>query len=137
MQTEVKRLETEREAVVLRLTAAREQGDLSENGAYHAAKFELGNIGRQLRQLRFLLHNGVITTKRAGGRVSFGNTVKLKQEQKEVSYTLVSQYESDPRNHMISTESPLGQLLMGKTVGDSVTLQAPVGQIVYKIIEVS
>jgi len=129
-----KRLTDERVEVMKRLQIARDMGDLSENGAYHYAKFELGNIGRQLRQINYLLDNGKVTAASHGSNVGFGSVVKLKNPKGKIStYQIVSEYESDPMHGRVSTTSPLGQELMGKKIGEAVTVTAPVGKIEYVI----
>lgn len=134
MQRKWTELHTERKAVMMRLQAAREMGDLSENGAYHYAKFELGSIGRQIRELRPLLENGEIVEKKtASDVIEFGSQVTLKSNKKTVTYVLVSLHESNPAQGKLSFESPLGQMLVGKKVGDQVEVQAPGGTTTFLI----
>lgn len=138
MQRNWQRLTAERKEVLVRLKDAREMGDLSENGAYKYAKFELGSISRQLRELRHLLENGEIFVKPAStGVVAFGSTVVLKTNGKEVTYTLVNQHESDPSQGKLSLESPLGTLLLNKKVGETVVLTTAKGQVDYLIEKIS
>lgn len=138
MQNKVSRLLTERKAVMSRLQAAREMGDLSENGAYHYAKFELGSINRQLRELRQLLDNGEVVEKNHQSQIiEFGSQISLLAKGRSVSYLLVSLHESNPLSGKLSVESPLGQALLGKKVGDEVEVQAPAGIQKYTITQVS
>jgi transcription elongation factor GreA len=138
LQQEKDRLTTERKEVLIRLQAAREMGDLSENGAYTYAKLELGSINRQLRRLTHLLTYGVVTQAASSTQVGFGNTVTLKTGQgKQVVYTIVSIHESDLAAGKLSTESPLGAALMGKSVGSQITVKAPAGDVVYQILEIN
>lgn len=137
LQADFDRLTLERAEVMKRLQTAREMGDLSENGAYKYAKFELGNIGRQLSQLKFFLENGYVPPKKASTQVEFGCTVELQTNEKTVSYVMVSQYESDPQQNKLSMESPIGAALMNKRVGDQVTVTIPSGQKEFKILAVS
>src|SRR4030042_4731560 len=88
LKSDKQRLTLEREEVIKRLQAAREMGDLSENGMYKAAKFELGNIDRQLRKTNMLLEYGQISLAKSDGTVSFASTVLLKLGEKEVKYLL-------------------------------------------------
>lgn len=137
LQAELKRLLQERAETMQRLQTAREMGDLSENGAYKYAKFELGNIGRALRKVHHLLDNGVITEKQLNnGTVGFGCSVTLDTGKKHVTYTLVSEHESDPTQRKISLESPIGQALVGKREGDAIKVQAPAGVIEYTVLKV-
>ncbi|HSW89419.1 MAG TPA: GreA/GreB family elongation factor [Patescibacteria group bacterium] len=133
LKDEVIRLHTLREEVVGRLAIAREQGDLSENGAYKYAKMELGDIGRQLRELHRLLFEGKIVEHTHPGVVEFGATVTLVKDKKPITYVLVSAFESDPAAHKLSIDSPLGLTLLGKKKGDMCELRAPAGMIQYDI----
>lgn len=126
-KTKFDQLTKERAEVLVRLQAAREMGDLSENGAYKAARWELGGIDRELRKLNYLItYAKVVTAKKF--RLLFNN--------KPVEYTLVSKHESDPNKGMISYESPLGQQLVGKKAGDSGTLDINGNNIPFKILEI-
>lgn len=129
-------LQQERKEVMNRLQTAREMGDLSENGAYKYAKFELGNIGRKLRKLKFLLENGFVKEKTNSELIEFGSIVELETENKKLTYQLVSQHESNPRANKLSINSPLGKLLINKTKNDQVMLETPRGQKKYKIVSV-
>src|SRR5258708_3196643 len=138
IQKDTQRLHTEREETLERLKVAREQGDLSENGAYRYAKMELGNIGRQLRQLHYLLRFGhVVQSSEKTNVVGFGNTVTLSTNGKEVSYMIVSEHEADPKNGKLSTESPIGKALLGKKIGDTVVVSAPARELNYTITKIT
>ncbi|MBW7944204.1 transcription elongation factor GreA [Patescibacteria group bacterium] len=138
LKTKLAQLTKERAEVMKRLQAAREMGDLSENGAYKYAKFELGSIGRQLQQLRFLLEHGRVVEKPVNpSAVSFGCVVTVATPQKTLTYQLVSQYESNPKEGKLSMESPIGAALMGKKVGDSVTVEIPTGSVQYTVTRIS
>ncbi len=132
-QADFDRLTAERKEVLIRLQAAREMGDLSENGAYHAAKFELGSIDRQLRKLSFQLRFGEVTKTKNDGTVDFGSTVTLDNQGKEMTFTLVSGYESNPAEKKLSVFSPMGKAVMGKKAGDKVTVSTPSGEITVEI----
>lgn len=135
--TKYNKLVRERAEVMKRLQTAREMGDLSENGAYKYAKFELGSIGRQLQQLKFLLDHGVVVQKPTEPtQVSFGVTVTVMVNGKSHTYALVSQYESDPKAGKLSLESPIGAALMNKKVGDAVDVEIPSGRATYLITHI-
>ena len=137
MKAELAQLKIERKAVLIRLQAAREMGDLSENGAYTYAKLELGSISRQQRELRHLIDNGKVQHASSTGSVGFGNTVVLQTaEGKKIAYTIVSIHESDLAAHKLSTESPLGSAIMGKKIGEKVNVQAPSGEKIYTVVEI-
>ncbi|PWU23521.1 transcription elongation factor GreA [Candidatus Cerribacteria bacterium 'Amazon FNV 2010 28 9'] len=136
LQEEIIRLQADYTATLERLKVAREQGDLSENGAYRYAKMELGNLSRQLRELHQVFNQAHIQEKTQTDCIAFGSIVELSTNQKRVTYTLVSQFESDPRHYKISMESPLGRALVHKRVGDIVLFHAPAGIITYTITAV-
>lgn len=138
LKAEKKRLQLLRKEVLIRLKEAREQGDLSENGAYQYAKFELGNIGRQLRDLNYKLQYGYVPVASSNSdSIEFGKTITLKSSQKILKFMLVSQYESDPAQRKLSTASPIGQAVVGKKKGDTVVVQLPAGEESYLIADVS
>lgn len=131
------RLTEERKEVMIRLQTAREMGDLSENGAYIYAKFELGSISRQLSQLKHLLKNGQVIEKTQKELVEFGSEVTLVSQGKETSYTIVSLHESNLAEHKLSLESPLGSAILGKKMGDKVVVVTPKGEVEYLIQQIS
>lgn len=135
-KAEFDRLTQQRPEVLARLQTAREMGDLSENGAYHAAKFELGNIDRQLRKLSHQLRFAKIITPKHNGIIEFGSTVKIDNNGKIMQFTLVSGYESNPAEHKLSIQSPIGKAIMGKKVGDSVKAETPAGTLALKILSI-
>ena len=112
-------------------------GDLSENGAYRYAKFELGSLGRQLRELRFKLKNGYVPIIKSGRNpadaIDFGSTVTVRDGENFLTFLLVSQYESDPAQNKLSTESPIGRAVVGKRVGDVVKVKLPAGEREFEI----
>ena len=121
LPAELARLQLYREEVVVRLQKAREQGDLSENGAYKAARFELSDTDRNIRRVQYQIKYGRAVQPPTDGSVGIGSVVTLdKADGKTVSYTIVGTYEADPLGGKISPESPMGQALMGKRVGASV-----------------
>ncbi len=126
-------LQAKREVVLISLQRAREMGDLSENGAYTAARFELGNVDRELRRLEFNLKYGVIKSADGTDKVGFGNKVSVEIGGKEYNYVLVGTQESDPKKAMISLESPIGIALLGKRVGEKATVIMPDRQIEYSV----
>lgn len=137
MQQDFDRLTKTRKEVLVRLQAAREMGDLSENGAYTYAKLELGTVSRQLRELKYLLEYGKVTQASSNQTVGFGNTVTLKTSKgKEIVYTMVSIHESDLLAHKLSTESPLGAAIMNQPIGKVVTVVAPAGETKYEILKI-
>src|SRR3990167_3433109 len=127
------RLQQKRAETVVRVQTAREMGDLSENGAYKYGRMELGDIGRQLRQLSFLLKNAVVTPAQKNGSVGFGSVVTVTAPTGTKTFTMVSEYESDPTQNRLSMDGPLGKALMDRKVGDKVAVVAPAGRVTYEI----
>ena len=123
--------------VMGRLKDAREQGDLSENGAYKYAKFELGNIRRELRKLNYLIENGEVRESVASHTMAmFGHTITVDDGNKLMTFMLVSKHESNPSEQKISTDSPLGSAVNGKRVGEEVKVTTPRGTKKYRIITI-
>ena len=131
-----------RKEVAQKLKEARQQGDLSENAEYDAAKDEQRENEAKIAELEEILKNAEIIQDEAGGKKS--NKVKMESVVKlhdveydeDIEYVSVGSSEADSLNNKISNESPLGAALIGKKVGDTVKVEAPVGEIEYKIIEV-
>lgn len=133
METEYRALSEKRKSAVVALRTAREMGDLSENGAYKAARFELTTIDRELRRLVYLLQMGEIVEPKNNGIVDFGSKITLTDGKNQMTFTLVSGYESDPAHMRLSVYSPMGKAVLGKKVGEKVIVYAPAGQIIYTI----
>lgn len=125
-----------------KIKEAKEQGDLSENAEYDAAKDEQGKVDARIKELEKLLKNAeVVDVEQTDGKiakVSFGCTVKLldKELNEEMEYTIKGSSEADSLNGSISNESPLGKALIGAKKGDTIEVEAPVGVVKYKILDV-
>lgn len=123
LPAELEKLQKYREEVLVRLQRAREMGDLSENGAYKTARFELSDTDRNIRRLQHLLKYGVVVAAPADGSIGVGSRVTLvKEDGGTVSYEIVGTYEADPLQGKISLESPMGVALVGKKAGETVTV---------------
>jgi transcription elongation factor GreA len=142
LKAELQRLKTvDRHAVIVAISDARAQGDLSENAEYDAAKDKQGFIeGRILELESKLAAAQVIDPKQldAGGRVVFGATVDLEDEDSavKVTYQIVGDDEADLKLGLISISSPIARALIGKEAGDVAEFQAPGGTRSYEIIDV-
>ncbi|MCJ7740204.1 transcription elongation factor GreA [Candidatus Microgenomates bacterium] len=134
IEKDILKLQEERKEAVVNLRTAREMGDLSENGAYKAARFELGGIDRQLRRLKYLLRFGTVAQITNKGCIDFGSLVTLSDGKNELTFTLVGEYESNPAQKKLSVSSPIGKAIMGKRTGDTVTVNTPTGTINYTIV---
>ena len=134
-----------RKEVSQKLKEARAQGDLSENAEYDAAKDEQRDIEARIFELEQLLKNVEVVDIAAnadegdGKKIAFGYTVKLmdKELKQEMTVTIKGASEADSLNGSISNESPLGKALIGAKKGETVSVEAPIGVIKYKILEVS
>ena len=135
VKQEYKELFEKRKDAVETLKRAREMGDLSENGLYKAAKFELGNIDRTLRKLGYYINKGGVAAKPAG-RTGIGSRVTVDEDGKKKEFHIVGDTEAKPSENKISSNSPLGKALMNSKKGESVEIKAPGGKRVLKIISI-
>jgi transcription elongation factor GreA len=129
----------ERTALARRLRDAVSQGDLSENADYHKAKEDQGFLEGRIQELEYLLKNAIIVEAYTGERdiVDIGAQVTVQEEDYDPEvYWLVGAKEADSRNRKISNESPVGRALMGKRVGETVTIETPGGQMQMKILKI-
>jgi len=132
---------TARPEVVAAIAEARAHGDLKENAEYHAAKEQQSFIEGRIQQLEGVLSNAQIidpTTLPKDGRVVFGVTVDLLNidNDDEVTYQLVGDYESDIKKNRISISSPIARALIGKEIDDVAVVKAPSGDIEYEIVAI-
>jgi transcription elongation factor GreA len=122
-----------------RLRSAIEMGDLSENADYHAAKEQQAFLEGRIQELEYVLRNAVIVeaSDQTRDEVTIGVQVTVQEEDFEPeTYHLVGVKEADPRQRRISNESPIGNALMGRRVGDEVVAQTPVGKVRLKILKI-
>lgn len=137
LENEQDELIARRPGVLARLVAAREQGDLSENAGYHAAKEELGRIDSRLRMLRLMIRSAEVVWARGVDVVSFGCNVVVSDGKGERQFNIVSALEADPSAGKMSDISPIGSALIGKEVGQSVDISVPDGKVTYKVLRIS
>ncbi len=137
LKDDFERYTQKRPAAVVNLRTTREMGDLSENAAYHAARFELTDIDRNLRRLTYLIRFGVIVEKQINNVVDFGSTVTLDDGTRKMTFDLVGGFESNPKKEKLSIHSPIGKAIFHKRIGDRVTVKAPAGERNYTIVEIS
>ena len=136
VKKEYQNLLIKRKDAVFHLAKARAMGDLSENGYYKASKSKLISIDHDLRKFSNFIKLGSIINFVNKGFVGIGCRVAIKSTNGLQKYYLVGREEANPKLGKISNESPLGKLLLGKKVGDSVQLQAPSKKVSYKIIKI-
>ncbi|GKS73624.1 transcription elongation factor GreA [Acidovorax sp. SUPP950] len=143
LKEELHRLKTvERPAVINAIAEARAQGDLSENAEYEAAKDRQGFIEGRIQEVESKLSAAQIidpTALDAGGKVVFGATVKLEDEESgdAVTYQIVGEDEADLKLGLINVSSPIARALIGKEEGDTAEVQAPGGLRRYEVVGVS
>jgi len=127
-------LKTSRVDAVKELQTARNMGDLSENGAYKAARFRLSGIDRRLRYLEGLLRRVVVAEKRIDGCVGIGSHIRVNDGTKDLELTIVDSHESDFMRGKISIYSPIGKAMVGRKTGDIVETVTLSGKVNYSII---
>lgn len=140
LSDELKRLKgTERPAIIAAIADARSHGDLSENAEYHSAREKQSFIEGRILELESVVGRvNVINVKNIkSDNVVFGATVTLADEEdKEVTYKIVGEYESDAARKEISIKSPVAKALIGKKIGDEVRVNVPAGVKSYEIINI-
>lgn len=133
LKTELEELIGQRGSIAERIKTAREFGDLSENAEYASARQEQERLEGRVSDIENILLNVEIIKKTAGSKkVQLGSTVTIKNHETK-TFQVVGTVEADPLNGKISDESPIGQALMGKNVGD----EAEIGPHKYKITQIS
>ena len=119
---------------------AREQGDLSENAEYDAAKDEQRDIEARIEELEKILKNAEVVDEEEVDldKISVGCQVKILDIEfdEELEYKVVGSTEANSLTGRISNESPVGRAIMGASVGDIVTVETPAGDLQYKILEI-
>jgi transcription elongation factor GreA len=129
----------ERNALARRLRDAIQMGDLSENADYHKAKEDQAFLEGRIQELEYLLRNAVIVEQQdvPRDRVAVGTHVTVQEDGSEPElFHMVGAKEADPRNGMISHESPIGSALMDHRVGDRVDVETPGGKIQFTILAI-
>ena len=129
-----------RKEVAQKIKEAREQGDLSENAEYEAAKDEQRDIEARIEELEKLLKNAEVVDEDEVDldKISIGCRVKILDVEfdEELEYKIVGSTEANSLKGKISNESPVGSALMGHKVGDVVEVETQVGVIQYKVLEI-
>ena len=129
-----------RPGILDRVSQARAMGDLSENSEYNAAREELALIDGRIDELAEIIKSAnIIEEKHGAGSskiIQLGSQITVSIAGKKEFFSLVGEWEADPKEKKISHESPLGKALIGKTLGEKVEVEAPAGKIIYTIVEV-
>ncbi|MDH7476397.1 MAG: transcription elongation factor GreA [Microgenomates group bacterium] len=130
-------IKEKRPQAVARLQKARSMGDLSENSEYTAAKENLAFIEGRIQEIEEILKNAIVIKKEKNNhQVSVGAQVTVDIDGRQEKYWIVGEFEADPLKKKLSHNSPIGQALVGKKVGDLVEIEIPAGKIKYKILEI-
>lgn len=142
----VKELEDELAALVAKrgpiadaIKTARELGDLAENAEYQAARQEQERTEARISEIEHILRNTELIKESKGGdsKVRLGSRVTLQGGGNKKEFQVVGTVEADPLEGKISDESPLGQAVLGKKVGDEVEIVTPAETATYKIVEIA
>ncbi len=127
-------------AVILRVTKAREHGDLSENAEYHSARDDQQLLQARIDELQEIVSKAkVIKHTKSNLKVGVGSKVIASKvgSTKEITFHIVGEFEADPKTGKISSASPMGSSLIGKKKGDKITVKAPAGNIEYEIKKIN
>ena len=138
---ELEELKSQRPEITEAIASAREQGDLSENAGYQSAKEEQGIVEGRIEEVENVIKNAILidnSHRRSSTIVDLGSTVYLKDIQgvEELVFNIVGTMEADPMADKISDESPVGQRLIGQTIGAEIILPRPDGEVAYKIVAI-
>jgi len=134
LASEKDKLISQRGVVSERIKLAREFGDLSENAEYSAARQEQERAENRIGEIEHILANTEeISEPKKKDEVELGNEVVLRNKDGEKKFTIVGSVEADPMSGKISNESPIGQCLVGKKVGEEVEIKTPVSTVSYVI----
>lgn len=127
-----------RAEVAARIQEAKEHGDITENAEYEDAKNEQAFIEGRIQSVSALVKNAVIIDEHTSKtHVQVGSTVKLQGSDGTETYTIVGSAEAAPAQGRISNESPVGRALLGRSVGDTVSVKTPHGgEMVYRIVRI-
>lgn len=137
LKAELEVLIAKRAGIADAIKTARELGDLAENAEYQSARAEQDRNETRVADIENILQNVEIIKKpRGDSKVQLGSAVKLKSAGKTKEFQVVGTVEADPLSGKISDESPIGQALLGKKVGDTVEIATPTDTSTYKIISI-
>lgn len=138
LETELKALIAKRTDIADAIKTARELGDLAENAEYQSARAEQDRNEARISEIQHILQNvELIKAPRGDGKVVLGSRVSLKAAGKTKEFQVVGTVEADPLNGKISDESPIGQALLGKKVGEDIEIKTPADINVYKIVAIA
>ncbi|MFH1509624.1 MAG: transcription elongation factor GreA [Candidatus Nealsonbacteria bacterium] len=138
LKKELNELETvKRKEVSERIRHTASQGDLKENAGYHMAKEEQGFVEGRIKELKEIINQAEIISKKGKEEVQIGSLVQLESDGEKEEFQLIGPEEADILNNKISFKSPLGESLLNKKKGDIVIVETPDGEKKYKISNIS
>ena len=140
LEQELKDLKLNRRAeVVAAIKEARSHGDLSENSEYDAARDEQAQLEARIQELEYKLEHAKIVDTNNKDLVNVGSTVVINymDDDEEEEYKIVGSLEADPFNNQISNESPIGAAIMGRKVGEIISVASPNGSYDVKIVSIA
>lgn len=139
LKAELVELTAQRATIAESIKSARELGDLAENAEYQSARQDQERNETRIAEIEHILANvQVIAAPKKDGTVALGSRVKLESSNgKTKEFQVVGTVEADPLEGKISDESPIGQALIGKKVGDEVEIKTPAETTKYKVVNIS
>lgn len=140
IETELNDLKLNKRPEIIRaVKEARAQGDLSENADYDAARNDQAQLEAKIKELEYMLNNSKIIENAQKDIVNIGSVVTISYagDNDEEEYKIVGSLEADPFNNKISNESPIGVAIMGKKVGDVISVESPTGAYEIKITKIA
>ena len=126
-----------RPEVIERIKRARELGDLKENADYTSAREEQSFLEGRVQALEAQLRHAVVIQPTDGTRVALGSHVTVTVDGEDAEFMVVGPAESDPARGRISSASPVGRALMGRSAGDDAIVATPRGTVVYRVVSIT
>jgi transcription elongation factor GreA len=137
LQSELDELQGRVPVIAKAIEEAREKGDLRENAEYHAAREEMSMINARIQELKAKLSRAVVVDESQidTSRIAFGAKIQLEDlgDKSTDDWQLVGDGEDDPLENKILTSSPMGQALVGRKVGETITVKAPAGELKFRV----
>lgn len=139
LKTELKYLQEEKKPHLIEIIEdMRNKGDLSENDGYTLALEDYESNEIDIAKLQHMIETAVVIEEaKKSSKVIVGSNVKVKSNGKDITYTIVGHSEANPLENKISDKTPIGAALLGKSTGDKVKVQLPVGSVEFEILEVA
>ena len=139
LEAQLPTLVAQKREIMERIQGAKTYGDAADGGEYREAKDEIANLDRRIREIEDTLRHAKLVDDTRDGTVRLGCRVTVREEGPDgaaETWTIVVPAEASTRNRKISDQSPMGAALMGKRVGDQISVHAPDGDIVYTIVAI-